>query len=158
MQHTTLVIYNEIVHQRTIGHQCLRTHTCWPRQKISGTQTWHIALQRLEACGLAEVPVHLLKANSPVPERHLTEPNTHRPKGMAYSRLFTIRWRTSITVVYSWSEMPRIARLLTSLCCLKIASRSVLPALVNTNSVASPSPRFTSPSGYGRRGTIQPVS
>src|SRR5260221_691149 len=40
--------------------------------------------------------------------------------------------------------MPRIARLLTSLWSLKIASRSVLPALVNTNSVTSPSPRFTS--------------
>src|SRR5438874_6015071 len=75
MQRAALVIYDEIVYQRTIGGQSLRTHTCWPRQKISQTQFWHITLQRLEERRLTEVPVHLLKANTPVPERHLTEPS-----------------------------------------------------------------------------------
>src|SRR5436305_14602630 len=73
MQHAPLLIYDEIVHQRTIGRQSLCTHPCWPRQKISWTQVGHVALQCLQERDLAEVSIHFFKAHAPVLERQLTK-------------------------------------------------------------------------------------
>lgn len=73
MQSPFLPIHDEIVKQCAVWRERLRPNASGIGQKISGAQTRQVALKRFEECRLATIPIHLLKANAPVPGRELAK-------------------------------------------------------------------------------------
>ncbi len=81
MQYSSLPIHDEIVKHCAIWRECLRPNARGTGQKITSAQIRQVALKRLEECRLAKIPIHLLKANAPVPGRELVIP-TCVPSGI----------------------------------------------------------------------------
>ena len=73
MQYPSLPIHDEIVKQCTVWRERLRSHAGRAGQKISRAQIRQVALERLEEGSLAKIPIHLFKANAPVPGRKLAK-------------------------------------------------------------------------------------